>query len=211
MQTPLVGRGIVGRMSKRSVSTDALETLGQIHTREEKRDAIHLAVEPVEAGELLWPGQEIVLEERGGKKVAVACGPAVGRGRRRGVEGLGIVDPFLTRRVFEGERFWMVLMPRMVTSLRHVWTHPAFEDTPEAPMQNRESVEYLKNFAEELGVGYDDLLENAEAYRVSGHRWTGGARFEGVHTDEEFWQHYEAVTGLRLPEERGENFISCSC
>lgn len=34
---------------KRTVTTDALETLGKIHEREEKRDAIHLAVEPIES------------------------------------------------------------------------------------------------------------------------------------------------------------------
>jgi hypothetical protein len=43
----------------RAVSTDALETLGKIHEREEKRDAIHLAVEPVIAGEVLQPGQHM--------------------------------------------------------------------------------------------------------------------------------------------------------
>lgn len=36
---------------KRSVATDALETLGTIIDDKQKRDAIHLAVEPVVAGE----------------------------------------------------------------------------------------------------------------------------------------------------------------
>lgn len=36
---------------KRSVSTDALETLGTIIDDRAGRDAIHLAVEPVHAGE----------------------------------------------------------------------------------------------------------------------------------------------------------------
>ena len=38
---------------KRSVATDALETLGTIIDDTQKRDAIHLAVEPVVAGERL--------------------------------------------------------------------------------------------------------------------------------------------------------------
>ena len=46
---------------KRSVSTDALETLGMIHFRQEYRDAIHLAVEPVKAGEKLKRGEHIKL------------------------------------------------------------------------------------------------------------------------------------------------------
>lgn len=32
---------------KRTVATDALETLGMIHLKPEARDAIHLAVDPV--------------------------------------------------------------------------------------------------------------------------------------------------------------------
>lgn len=99
-------------MSDRSVSTDALETLGMIHYRPEGRDAIHLAVEPVEAGAPLNPGQHIKIDN----------GQAV-PGQPHG-DAIGIVDPFLPRQVQEGERFWLVIYPRMVTSLRHVWEHP---------------------------------------------------------------------------------------
>ena len=50
---------------KRTVSTDALETLGTIHTRDEKRDAIHLAVIPAMAGSFLPPGTHVALSEGG--------------------------------------------------------------------------------------------------------------------------------------------------
>jgi hypothetical protein len=40
----------------RSVATDALATLGTIIDDTQKRDAIHIAVEPVIAGERLRPG-----------------------------------------------------------------------------------------------------------------------------------------------------------
>lgn len=101
---------------KRTVSTDALDTLGTIHTKPEKRDAIHLAVEPVTASEDLYPGQHIVVDTAGNALPAVPG------------EGLGIVDPFLRTRVKRGERFWFVMYPRQVHSLRHVWSHPAFAD-----------------------------------------------------------------------------------
>ena len=43
----------------RSPITEALETLGMIHFKKEKRDAIHLAVEPVAAGCRMKPGDRI--------------------------------------------------------------------------------------------------------------------------------------------------------
>lgn len=99
---------------KRSVSTDALDTLGTIHTKEEKRDAIHLAVEQATCGRhVLYPGQHIVLDEA---KVAVKVGTG---------EGLFIVDPFLKSALAPGDKFWAVMYPRQVHSLRHVWSHPA--------------------------------------------------------------------------------------
>lgn len=102
---------------KRSTHTDALETLGMIHFKPEARDAIHLAVEPVIAGEDLLPGQDIGLVD------GFAFGKSPGL-----VKPLGIVDPFLPRAVKQGEKFWLVVYPRMITSLRHVWSHPAFEE-----------------------------------------------------------------------------------
>lgn len=48
---------------KRKVSTDALETLGTIIDSGQKRDAIHLAVEPVIAGECLAPGAHVVINQ----------------------------------------------------------------------------------------------------------------------------------------------------
>lgn len=98
---------------KRSVSTDALDVLGTIHTKQEHRDAIHLAVEPVKASCDLSPGEHIVVKD--GYAYPVNIG-----------QGLGIVDPFITRTIRQGEGFFFVMYPRQVHSLRHVWEHPAF-------------------------------------------------------------------------------------
>ena len=102
---------------KRSVSTDALETLGMIHFREEKRDAIHLAVEAVEAGQDIEPGENISIGSDG---KAYATNKTV-------LKALGIADPFITRKIKQGERFWLVVYPRQIKSLRHVWEHPDFQ------------------------------------------------------------------------------------
>lgn len=98
----------------RSVTTDALATLGTLIGDSEKRDAIHLAVEPVECGaRLLHAGEHVKLVD--GK--AHKCPPG---------KGVGIVDPFLEMEVIKGEKFWLVVYPRQITSLRHVWDHPSF-------------------------------------------------------------------------------------
>lgn len=105
---------------KRTVSTDALETLGMIHFKPEGRDAIHLAVEPVVA----YCNLEV------GQKIGIINGEAWPTGFKMGngkvVPYHGIVDPFLPRGPQEGETFWFVMAPRMVASLRHVWEHPDF-------------------------------------------------------------------------------------
>lgn len=125
-------------MSDRTPSTDALETLGMIHFKQEKRDAIHLAVEPVVADCDLRVGQQIgIVYDRGdGIGYAMPAGAQYAAGRQDAngmpvVERVpyhGIVDPFLPAGPKKGERFWFVMAPRIVTSLRHVWTHPDFPE-----------------------------------------------------------------------------------
>lgn len=111
----------------RSPSTDALDTLGMIHYKPEHRDAIHLAVEAVEAACVLKPGQRIGIVD--GK--AFPAGTLITNTRNlysqtSKVPYHGIVDPFLFRDVVKEERFWFIMKPREVRSLRHVWEHPDF-------------------------------------------------------------------------------------
>lgn len=122
----------------RSPITDALETLGMIHFKKEKRDAIHLAVEPVTASCRLRPGERIGIVNGYAYPVGYRYVPCIneeapsedGVNRvgftRVNVPYQGIVDPFLTTDVQEREKFWFVMKPREVRSLRHVWEHPDF-------------------------------------------------------------------------------------
>lgn len=103
----------------RSTHTDALATLGTIINAGEKRDAIHLAVEPVIAGEDLFPGEHIGLVDGNAFRHN-------GDSLDSKIKLLGIVDPFLDMPVAKGERFWLIVYPRQITSLRHVWAHPDF-------------------------------------------------------------------------------------
>src|SRR4051794_34315639 len=92
--------------------------VGRLITGNPGRDAIHVAVAPVTAGD-------------DGMEPGAGAG-FVGRDRDtaylvgRGEGAVGIVDPFLTEPVRRGQRFYLFLFPNTVTSLRHVWTHPAF-------------------------------------------------------------------------------------
>ncbi len=97
-----------------SLAGTALETLGSLLDRDLGRDAIHLATICVTSDERVYPGQEIGLA--GELKVSP-----------RADKLIGIVDPFIKGSVNPGLHFWLVLYPRTITSLRHAWTHPAFE------------------------------------------------------------------------------------
>lgn len=110
----------------RSPITDALETLGLIHYKPEKRDAIHLAVEPVKAGQDLNPAQRIGIING----FAYATGSIYfgEDGQHKVVPYHGIVDPFLTSGPLADDPFWFVMKPREVRSLRHVWEHPDFPE-----------------------------------------------------------------------------------
>lgn len=210
---------------KRDVSTDALATLGSIIDKNAKRDAIHLAVEPVVAGETLSAGQDV------GRKADGTFGST-------GIKGkfLGIVDPFLRGRVHIGDRFWLIMYPRQISSLRHVWAHPDFPDEVEVkavPMPNAKEIvekhkknikmetsawkaakERLQEFASELNESYASLMEHATEYVESGTYWSAGDKFESIEMPIHFWDDFELVTGMTVPDKSDEwygYFFSCSC
>lgn len=184
---------------KRTVTTDALETLGTIISAKEKRDAIHLAVEPVVAAERLHAGVDVGFNAEGKAT------------RAKGTNFVGIVDPFLRDPVQEGERFWLVVYPRQITSLRHVWTHPAFAESELGASTVEKSVAWLNNFAGTLGASYSDMMYHARNYLSGGSYWVEGGRFEGVRVPDEFWTHFEIVSGETVDKDMRGTFLSCSC
>jgi len=200
-------------MSKdsRTVATDALATLGTIIDDAQKRDAIHLAVEPVVAGERLRPGDHITIE--GGVAISTEVGA-----------GLGIVDPFLAAPVKKGERFWFIMYPRMITSLRHVWAHPSFADEPGTPAPIAQPAPDLSDkvkseiwlrewcktadcpsYETVIGMIKDGRHEsdyNAEYFHIEGY---------DAHAEipDEFWKHAEIVIGQPIAQK--PKYFSCSC
>lgn len=90
--------------------------LGELADSKAKRDAVHVAIAPVLAGEDLEPGSRVIVQRFGLRKAYRATG-----------EGTGVVDPFLTKTVLAGERFFVVLRPHTTTPIRHEWSHPDFD------------------------------------------------------------------------------------
>lgn len=196
---------------KRSVATDALETLGGILNEAQKRDAIHLAVEPVIAGQALSPGDDVGLDEKG-------------RAVRRGVKLLGIVDPFLPVSLEPGDRFWLVVYPRRITSLRHVWEHPDFPASGETSetaaltrADKRQSEKWMRAWAmnhmsRDYYGDYDTPLSEDSAYAnaiSAGHdNHIGPYEDARDYIDSEWWEHWEAITGKKGDR---ETYFSCAC
>lgn len=190
---------------KRSVTTDALTTLGTLIGPNEKRDAIHLAVEPVVAGCYLEPGDHITV--RDGRAYRCKAGT-----------GLGIVDPFLLERIEVEQRFWFIMYPRQVRSLRHVWSHPAFPDevaagAPIAKAPDKAASEaWLRDFCQRSDC---PCYETVMGCILDGNQNTHDddyLHFDGqdAHADipDLFWDHVEIVTGKTFKRAK---WFSCAC
>lgn len=97
---------------------DNIPNLGEVPSLLARRDAIHVSVAPVKAGEDLVPGQHVgVMDD-------VAYNT-----KGRSFINIGVVDPFISRKtVYKGTKFWLFLYPGIVTSIQHYWTHPSFDD-----------------------------------------------------------------------------------
>lgn len=186
--------------------------VGELLTGSEGRDAIHIAVAPVVAGEFLEPGTYITFRDDEDRQIVVACEPAM---------AIGIVDPFLKKDIRSGDRFYMFLNPNTITSLRHEWTHPAFAGMA-AQVDVSASERWIKDFCDthdapdaeymisaiknggvyEAGDNYNAIQITDSAVYVNGSDASG-------EIPDEFWKHAEIVAGRKLTQ-RPSHF-SCSC
>jgi hypothetical protein len=179
--------------------------LGSLLDGSEQRDAIHIAIAPVVAGKDMEPGDRIVFEK--GSTTTVIRGSAA--------KAIGIVDPFLRAPIAKGQRFYMFLLPNTIASLRHDWTHPAFGvETPvivEADPVDAKSIgeKWIAEYAARAGAKVEELMNAANDYLKYDEYFCQGGRWEGEHLPDDFWDHYEAVTGEKVTK-RG-SFYSCSC
>lgn len=202
--------------AKHSTHTDALATLGTIIGPDEGRDAIHLAVFNAVASCYMIPGTHVVLDET--KTTALPAPPG---------KGVGIVDPFLLSPVEEGQRFWLIVYPRQITSLRHVWEHPAF---PEGNTQGKEDVpcshggyafitkeqaeDWLRDFCDHADCpGFDAVITAAQN---NDHSWDKDyLHIDGMDAHgeipPEFWDYMEVYLGRKFGPSERPSYFSCSC
>lgn len=189
----------------------------------DERDAIHIATAAVFAETDLEPGDHVGLTTERPDVMGLSE-----------IAPLGIVDPFLTETVKKGERFWVFLYPGTIRSLRHAWSHPAFDKKQQLIEDLKDSIHKrrMRQFAASLPkVGeeeeyenghwvitregtqptYEEVLERAKDYVQNGEYWCDGGTFEGQGLYPEFWTDFEVITGIECPKSDQYSFFSCSC
>ncbi len=183
--------------------------LGKIPEENDKRDAVHVAIAPVIAGEILYPGQKVYFSESG-----------IVMGSRDHVP-VGVVDTFRITKILKGERLWLMLFPETITSLRHDWTHPAFKEETELkirPSGYAESMEWMENFAAGHRSGYEETNSySAETLIQAGKDFIHHGQYHvqdgytSLQSEEptEFWNHFSVITGI--DSSRQGTPFSCAC
>lgn len=181
-----------------------LSELGLLITGPRQRDAVHIAVTPMEAGEALKPGQHVHVHPDGKAWSTGNTAP------------VGVVDPFLyVHTIKPGEHFWLFMEPGSVMLLRHEWTHPSvpLDRATVGDHAVAGAKGWLTAYAEAHGTSYEALLDGALA---------GSIRF-GVDTPEELWdedgkqawegwRYVELVSGKKVdPDFRATTIFSCAC
>ncbi len=172
------------------------DVLGRLADPKADRDAVHVAIIPVTCSHAkVHPGEPL--------KVSFGAVDKAGDG-----EWDGIVDPFLTAPVMPGERFYMVLKPGSITSLRHDWEHPAFKSSEEELEMG-----WVREFAASLGVAFDTLWEGAGHYSEDENYYVSTGEIE-VYGDGQdwvkFWEIFCRRTGKKKPSYE-QGFFSCAC
>lgn len=190
--------------------------LGNILHGPARRDAIHVAIAPIEAAEPLARGERFRMGSDG-KAHSI---------RKDGwkYHAIGIVDPWLPDDtvVQPGQRFYGLINEDEVKTLRHEWTHHAFPDTDAPPVVParpttaevgfEESFRWIDDYATAyLNISGETLINGARRHISHDERLVGGVAFEGEIIPDEFWDHYEIVTGRRVHPDKRYSFLSCAC
>jgi hypothetical protein len=209
---------------------ETIELLGQIIPAGHKRDAVHIAVAPLQATTMLYPGQLVALDRSDPTKADADMT----------LKSVGIVDPYLQQPVGAGQWFWCFLLPKTITSLRHEWSHPDFPDVAGlsasvVPPDNRKSkldeakrqlayiereterqerqgaIKRIMVIANDLDLTYEELMDAAKSWLDHGDYLCDGDKFESAYLAGNFWDDYEKIMNTEVPGDKRANFFSCAC
>lgn len=176
--------------------------VGQIIEGEAERDAIHVPVIAVIAGDYLNPGEHVGLQGSKRNRTAV-----------RNADNVGIVDPFLKQTVNRGQKFWLFVYPGSITSLRHNWEHPALEkvdDDPDLQASMRWMEEIADRFQRREPEPYEWLMEEADRVVRGEESYITFSTdsYIGAFSADEFWHHYQVIRGKAATP---GNVFTCVC
>jgi len=194
---------------------DTQQRLGKLIDAPAVRDAVHVAVLPIEAATNLSPGDRVFIEL--GKAVLALSGD----------NSVGIVDPFLPERtqIRPGQEFWLFLFPNTVTGMTHRWSHRFIDkalEGGETEAEKRSAVECCQSAERSMGwligflkehVGDPELSIERVARQLAENPDDLALPFECYGEDlSDFWDHLERATGATVPESfRREGFYRCAC
>lgn len=198
------------------MATD-IPNLGEFASKDAQQDAIHIAVVPMIAAGDLEPGDHVRILD--GTEDMVTS--AYNYESEKLVGAIGVVDPFLAshygyqRGIQRGDRIWVLLYPNAITSLRHTWTHPAFERAKVLAGTASESEKWLRAFADRWCMDYSSMVK----YARRGDGEVVLARGRNLHNVDDlgedlapFWYHMEKLTGENFDSMHRNSVIwSCMC
>jgi hypothetical protein len=168
--------------------------LGKLQDKAGVKDAVHVAIVSVRAGQLIKPGSRCSLNE---------FNEAVVNNK-----GYGIADPWLNSNIKTGDIFLLILGQNEIPNVRHVWEHPTVKFDP--PTRETKLNGYMVNMANELGVSYKELMDAAELLVEKGRetKYSGSKTKEDIEGFEwyEFWSEWSSETGHKF-----ENYGSNCC
>jgi hypothetical protein len=168
--------------------------LGELVQGVKERDAIHIAVLPVEAGEDLQICESVALVDNKAFKSVN--------------DAIGIVDPFLPQIVNKGQCFWLLLFPNTITGLRHEWCHPQI---PKHTVTEKQAAEkWLREFCLHTGNNYDLLMNQIKNRSEYINVVDDDAQSYYFEHYQDFWKNYTIVTEIYL-DENNRPYIRCVC
>jgi hypothetical protein len=174
--------------------------LGTLPGAELGRDAVHVAIVPLLAGTHVKPGDHVGWDETEHSGVTRMVS-------HWATEKFGVVDPFLVLpkgdSIKPGTRVWVCLYPSTISALRHVWSHPAFEDEPTLTHKTAALLR-LTDLAQTVGRDYESFLLDLEETDV----FYGEECYHIYQHEDQIKQDFYTITGRQLA---GLPQFRCSC